>query len=291
MVGLEFKKASRLVVLQHADGMIDNLTGLGIHLANELTAEVGIVDLAVKSDHVMRHGLEARQVVARDDHMRGAALRTREHLQRIFVGLVLRQIDGCEILRGLTHLRLIHDAAISARARQKLLWPLWLAARRVGAHARDDLHEVVGGKAAAQRTNQRMASRAVLQKRLLVIGARHGGQPFGACELRCDVVGLRQLYIAGGGLARSDIGRGALGRVVAGRANLDRVVAGLQPVGREGVVPLLVGYDGRRDVGAILLCGDQHAFHGAFLRRSDGPREGLRRSSRHVDQRGRRNGG
>ena len=53
-IGFEFEQARGFVGLEHRDGMIDDLAGFGVHLADILAAEIGVPDLAVMDDDVVR---------------------------------------------------------------------------------------------------------------------------------------------------------------------------------------------------------------------------------------------
>ncbi len=265
-VGLQLEKTAGLFILQDGDRVIDDLAGLRVHLADELAAEIAVPDLAVLHDDVVRHGLGARQVVGGDDDARAASLGTRERLQRILPRLVLREIHAGEKSGGLLDSFRVDDAAVAARAGQKLLRTFRRRARRIGAHARNDLHERFRSVRRGDNALQRVTADAILQERLLIVRTRHARQPFGARHVRRDIVRLHQLEVGARGLAGGDVGCRPAACDVAGGADPDGVVARLEPVGREAIAPLLVGHDRRGDAGAVLPGGDQNAFHGALLR-------------------------
>ena len=88
-----------------------------------------------------------------------------------------------------------------------------------------------------------MAGGAVLQECLLVVRSGHAREPLGAGELRCDIIGLVQLDIDAGGLARRNIHSRPFGRNIAGGADPDAVMAGFQTIRRERVMALIVAHD------------------------------------------------
>ena len=86
-IELEIERALRLLRPQQVGSVwSDDLAGLGIELADELVAEIGIPGVPVGIDHhVMRQRFFARQVVFGDDHLGGVALRARQRLEIVFL--------------------------------------------------------------------------------------------------------------------------------------------------------------------------------------------------------------
>ena len=81
-IELEVERAFGLIRRAARQCIVRHLAGLGIELADELVAEIGIPGMAVGiDDHVMRQRFLARQIVFGDDHMGGLALRPRQPLQ------------------------------------------------------------------------------------------------------------------------------------------------------------------------------------------------------------------
>jgi hypothetical protein len=149
---------------------------------------------------------------------------------------------------------------------------------RIAAHAREHGLELVLVMGRLENALQGVAADAVGQERLDPVVAGCAQQPFRVGELADDVLGLLELDVGGRGRAGADIHRLRARQRIAGRPDADGVVAGRQPVGREAELALVVadhrGGDGR----AFLPGADQHAFHRAFLGRSDlaAERRGLR---------------
>ena len=111
-VELEIERALGLLGPHHRDVVVDDLAGLGIEHAHDLRAEVGVPGIAVGiDDDVMRIGVLPRQVVFGDDHAGGAALRPRQRLELVFLGLRIGQADVDQELR-----RRLRDLGIDARA-------------------------------------------------------------------------------------------------------------------------------------------------------------------------------
>ena len=108
-----------------------------------------------------------------------------------------------------------------------------------------------------------VAARAVEQERFLLVGAGDAHHPFGIGELAGKIFGRDELEIRDDRIFGDDLGRGGRRKIVADGADRERVVAGLQPVLREGVVARGVGGDADRDDRAVLMRGDDDAFHRA----------------------------
>ena len=91
--------------------------------------------------------------------------------------------------------------------------------------------------------------------------------PFESCDARSCV--LRSVISNSALCCGRDVdGSGAV-ELVPDRPNANRVRARLQSVPREAVAPLGVAHHGDGDRRADALGADEHAFHGAFVRRAD----------------------
>src|SRR5207237_9999118 len=101
-VGIVIERAFRPSRLDHGYGVLRDLAGFRIHLAEEHLAEVGVPGVALAIEHyVVRLDQRIRQVVFRDDHAGRPAREPRLGLQRVSPGLLLAQVDAREPFRGL----------------------------------------------------------------------------------------------------------------------------------------------------------------------------------------------
>ena len=190
--------------------------------------------------------------------------RARQRLQIVSPVVGRAQIDGREILG---HLAVLLGRA-GARAVEHRLRLDRLADGAIAHHAGDDLGPLVGVMRRLHDAFHSVAARAVEQRRLLLFGPRHAHHPFGIGELIGQILGLVELEIDIRRLLADDVGRGRRAEVVADGADGERVVARLEAVFGEGVMPCRIGGDADRNDRAVLVGGDDDAFHGAFGSRS-----------------------
>jgi hypothetical protein len=182
-VGLEIQRADRIAGLEHRYGKFPDLTGLGVHLAEELLGEVAEPDHApLVGDDVVRLDQPARQVVLGDDDARGAAGRARQGLERIAPSLVLAQIDGGEVVGNRLHAGTLPERAPGVA--DQPLRMLRRAARVVLRHALEHLHELLGVVWRLHDAIEVVAADAVEQRFLLLVGAGEACEPFGIGDLR-----------------------------------------------------------------------------------------------------------
>ena len=266
LVELEIERADREALLGLGDRILRDLAGLGIHLAEEHLAEIGVPDGALAIEHhVMRLDQGIRQIVFGDDHMGGLAGEPRQGLERIAPGVVLAQVDAGEPFGG-------GLVGVADRAQRVADQPLRLArraARIIAAHALEDLRELVGVVGRAHDALDGVAAVAVEQERFLLVGARHAHQPFGIGELARQVAGGLELEVGGGRLPGRHVGRLGAVEVVADRPRAERIVPGLEPRRREAVLALVVADDRDRDGRAVLLGAHHHPFHDRLGGRAD----------------------
>ena len=251
--------------------MIDDLAGLGVELADELGAEVGVPGVPVGiDDHVVRQRLFAWQVVFGDDHIGGLALRTREGFEIVFHAVRIGEADLLQILG-----RLIHHVGGNARtlAAQAALHDELRTRRhafgRIAAHAGKDLLPLGGVMHGGEYALERVAALAVEQERgLEPILARDAGEPLAVRELRGDIAHLVELDV-GGGACGGHLDALRARQRVAGGADGDIVFAWIELAGREAELALVVRHYRGGDGRAFLLGADEHAFHHAFRLRGN----------------------
>ena len=218
----------------------------------------------------MRIGVLPRQIVFGDDHAGGAALRPRQRLEVVFLGLRIGQADVDQELR-----RRLRDLGIDARplaARAAADQQLRLRRRRariVAAHPVEHLDPFVDVVLRREQPLQGVAAGAAGEELLLAVGAGEARHPFGVGELQVDVARAIELEVGGGVAAGRDLDRLRALEDVADGADRDRVLAGLHAVGREAVAALFVGHHRGGDGRAFALGIDQDAFHRGFLGRGD----------------------
>ena len=127
---------------------------------------------------------------------------------------------------------------------------------------------------------QRVAHHAAKQIDLLLVVARHAGEPFRIGELGRDVAGTAEFHVDGCGGVGGDCGGFRPVKFVADRADAQAILAGFELRGREGEAAVTVTRyrDGNRR--AVFLCADEYAFHRAFFRRRDLAGQRARRGRR-----------
>ena len=159
-VRAQAERAGREARLVQRDGKFRDLAAARIELAEVLLAEARIPGDAVRiDDHVMRLDRFARQIVFGDDDARALALRARQGLQRIGPRTAA-EIDRAQIV-GEAAIDL--HALVAALLHQPLAAPQLRRGRNalvhIALHARQHLHEVVGGVASTSRRARACGSR------------------------------------------------------------------------------------------------------------------------------------
>src|SRR5712664_3392213 len=144
----------------------------------------------------MRLSCPLRQIVFRVDHLRGAAFRPRQRLERVTPLRARAEIHAAQVL-GLTPPGLLlpfgldstyrtyrtYRSAANPR-RRSFLNHQREGERRVSGHAADDAGELDGVVARSRHQFQRVAVRAAAHGGLLLITARKAREPLGIRELR-----------------------------------------------------------------------------------------------------------
>jgi hypothetical protein len=279
-IELEIERALRLFRPQQRQRMIRDLAGLGIELADDLAAEVGIPGVPVGIDHdVVRHCLLARQVEFGDHDLGGAALRTRQGLVIVFLAIGVAEIDADqEIGRRLHHVGGDARALAARPARDQQLRMRRRRFRRITAHAGEHLLPFVGVVQRGEHALQGVAAHAIRQERFDLVVAGDADQPFRIRELIDEVFGLGELDVGACLRSGRDLDRLRTHEIVARRADADGVAAGLELAGGEAVLALVVAHHRGGDGRSLLLGAHQHAFHQAFLGGRDlSAQRGLRR--------------
>jgi hypothetical protein len=192
-IGVNLQRAFRLLGLKGRDFEFLRLAGRGIERADELRAEIREPDLAVLGhDDVVRLHRAARQIVFRDDDLGRAALRTRQRLHGIGVLFLGREIGAREQLGGGLDDRRIDARTFAARTWQQRLRRIRRRARRIAAHALEDVREIIGRIFGADDAVQRVAAGAIGEEVLQLLVAGHGHDPFGVGHLRAEVLRRRE---------------------------------------------------------------------------------------------------
>jgi hypothetical protein len=159
---------------------------------------------------------------------------------------MLLKVDARQPVRLGIELPGRNGSAVGARSREQRLRVHRRAARRVGAHALEQLLELLGVVGRGEHALQRVAAHAGAHIGLEIVRSGRAQEPFGIGELVGQVLGLDQLDV-GLGAAGPDIDRLGAVEIVADRPCGDGVVAGVEPVGREAVLTLGVRDDSHRD--------------------------------------------
>jgi hypothetical protein len=272
LLGIEadLEIALRLLGLENRQRDVGRLAGLRVQIARVLAGEIAVPDDAVLiHDDVMRARLGARQVVFGHDHVRGTALQARQRLEVVFRVSCPTLVNARQPLGSRPHLAFGHRGPLAARPRQQRLRMDRRRTRGIGAHALEDLHELVGVMRGREDALIRVAAGAAEQVVLHLVGARHAHQPFGIGQRVDEILGVIELEVDLRGLAGADARFLRSGERIAGGPYGDVVLAGGEPVGREAEIALLVADHRDRDVRAVLLGADHDAFHVAFLGRRD----------------------
>ena len=125
-------------------------------------------------------------------------------------------------------------------------------ARRIAGHAQEHLLEFGRAVRRRQHALQSVAADAHGEERLLLGLARHAVEPFGAGQLRHEILAAPSLRSAVA-VAPAAISLSSGRQIVADGPDRDRVLAGFEPVRREAVAAFFVGHDGDRDGRARFL--------------------------------------
>ena len=239
-------------------------------------AEIRIPDDAVAiHHHVMRLRVFTRQIVFGDDDTGRAAGEPRKRLQWKFHRLGIAQIHAGQIVGHLLLDRPRHRRAIRiVAAGEQRLRMGWRRTRRIGAHALEHLHELGGVMGRLHDALDGVAADAIGQRGFEFVVAGQAVEPFAVGELVGQRVGFRQRDVGGGRGARRNIGRFRAIEPIADGASRDAVMAGCELVCGEAVNPLRVRHHAGRNITAVKLGADQHAFHDRLLRRGDFAGEG-----------------
>ena len=236
----------------------------------------------------------AAQVVFGDDRAGAAAFDARQRLELIGPVGRLAEIDGGDVFRRPAEaLRVGSARQIDASLRLQ-----YGAGLGIGVHALDHRHQLIGVGGRLHDPLERVAAHAIDQLELLVVGARDAHHPLGIGELPGEIARLAKLQIGGGRLSGGNVCAPGTLKVIPDRPNADGIFARLEPVRREAVAALIIGYDADGDRRPLLLGADDHAFHRPFFgggdlagkrRRSLGPdigcADGLDKQSRKCRRR------
>ncbi len=261
LIGFEVERPNGKAWLDHRQGILGDLAGLGIELAQELFAEMGEPDHAVGiDDGVVRLDLLSRQIVFGDHNARRTPGRARQRLELIVPNLVPAEIDRGEILRHRLHPRRLTEVAASLA--QKALRVLRRAAGIVAGHPIEHLHELGRIVVGVHDAIEVVTADAIEQRFLLRVGSGKACKPFRIGELLGQVLGRPQLDVGGRGAGGGD--GGALGpiEVIADGSNGQRIAAGRKPRCREAELARAVADDGDGRRRALELGADDHPFHG-----------------------------